>query len=101
MIHRNPPFLPGLKSPNIFFCSSARLTKEDNFNSELSYIKVLGFNNEGKKYLNKIKKESKIPITINRESLIYDYEMKASYIYDLLTNQNTSNFEIKNKPLYK
>lgn len=77
------------------------LTKEDNFNSELSYIKVLGFNNEGKKYLNKIKKESKIPITINRESLIYDYEMKASYIYDLLTNQNTSNFEIKNKPLYK
>lgn len=77
------------------------LTKEDNSNTKLDYIKVLGFNNEGKKYLNKVKKKSKIPITINRESLVYDYEMKASYIYDLLTNQNTNSFEIKNKPIQK
>lgn len=75
------------------------LTKKDNLNSNLDYIKVLGFNDKGKKYLNKVKKESKIPITINRKSLIYEYEMKASNIYDLLTNQNTNNFEIKNKPL--
>lgn len=77
------------------------LTKEDNSNSELSYIKVLGFNTRGKEYLNQIKKESKIPITVNRNSIVYKYEMKASLVYDLLTNQNTSAFEIKNKPLYK
>lgn len=75
------------------------LTKEDNKIADLDYIKILGFNDKGKKYLNKIKKVSKIPITINRESLIYEYEMKASYIYDLLTLQNTKEFEIKNKPL--
>lgn len=74
------------------------LTKEDNYNSTLDYIKVLGFNDKGKKYLNRVKKESRIPITVDRKSFIYEYEIKASYIYDLLTNQNTKDFEIKNKP---
>lgn len=77
------------------------LTKKDNLNSNLDYIKVLGFNDKGQKYLNKVKKDSKIPITVNRESLIYEYEMSSALIYDLLTNQNTNNFEIKNKPIKK
>ncbi|MGM9835051.1 MAG: nucleotidyltransferase [Bacilli bacterium] len=75
------------------------LTKEDNEVSELDYIKVLGFNKQGRKYLNSIKKEMSIPITINRESLVYKYELIASSIYDLLCNTNCYQFEIKQKPV--
>lgn len=75
------------------------LTKEDNKNSKLDYLRVLGFNNEGKKYLNKIKKEINIPLKINKNSLIYKYEIKASIVYDLLTNSNTYQEELKNQPL--
>ena len=77
------------------------LTKEDNINAKLDYIKVLGFNNLGRQYLNQIKKDAIIPITINRESLIYKYELTAASIYDLITNQNNYEFEINNKPIQK
>ena len=77
------------------------LTKEDNINSTLDYIKVLGFNNKGKNYLKKIKKEVNIPLVKNNESLINTYEIKASLIYDLINNTNTFDFEIKNKPVIK
>lgn len=74
------------------------LTKIDNEEMELDYIKVLGFNSNGKSYLNKVKKESSIPININRDSKIYKYELKASLLYDLLTDKDTYTYEISNKP---
>lgn len=77
------------------------VTKEDNMNSELEYIKILGFNKKGQAYLKKAKRDSPIPIAINRESLQYKYEMKASLMYDLLTKQNTYTFELNNKPIKK
>lgn len=77
------------------------LTKEDNKIATLDYIKVLGFNDIGKNYLNSIKKDLNIPITINRDSIIYKYELKAALIYDSLTNQNNYEFEISNKPIQK
>ena len=74
-------------------------TKEDNFNLTFDYIKILGFNNKGKKYLNKIKKDLNMPTTPFKESLTYQYELKAAAIYDLITHDNNLEFEISNKPI--
>ena len=75
-------------------------TKEDNKSINLDYIKVLGFNNTGKKYLNSIKKELNYSTTALKNSLVYHYELLASSIYDLITNDNTLEFEHENKPFY-
>jgi len=78
------------------------LTKEDNKYLELDYIKVLGFDEIGKKYLNSLKKDIAMPIsTKNLNSKVLDYERKASAIYDLITNKNTLEFENENKPILK
>lgn len=74
-------------------------TKEDNNNLTFNYIKILGFNNNGKKYLNKIKKDISVPISINKDSLTYKYEIKATLIYDMATNNKNIDFEISNKPI--
>ena len=68
-------------------------------NIDLEYIKILGFNNKGKKYLNSIKETIEIPTTINKDSIQYIYELKASIIYDLINNTNTYSFEQRNKPI--
>ncbi len=67
---------------------------------EIAYIKILGFNSRGKNYLNQNKKNFKLPIKVNKTSLINQYELKASILYDLLTNTNEQLFELKGKPLY-
>ena len=74
-------------------------TKEDNFNLTFDYIKILGFNNDGKKYLNKIKKDLNMPTGPFKESLTYQYELKAAAIYDLITHDNNLEFETSNKPI--
>lgn len=79
------------------------LTKEDKNNiTKNEYIRVLGLNEFGQKYLNSIKKDLNIPLitkitSIN--SIIKDYELKCAHIYTLLTNDNVINFELSNKPL--
>ena len=74
-------------------------TKEDNKNLSLDYIKILGFNKNGKKYLNKIKKNINIPINPNKNSIIYKYEMKSTLIYDMISKDKNIEFEISNKPI--
>ena len=74
-------------------------TKIDNKNLNFDYIKILGFNSNGKKYLNKIKKDIRVPLTPNKDSLIYKYEMKATLIYDLIAIEKNIDFEISNKPI--
>lgn len=74
-------------------------TKEDNKKLSLDYIKVLGFNTKGKKYLNKIKKDINIPLTPNKDSLIYKYELKTALIYDMVLNSKNIDFETNNKPI--
>lgn len=70
--------------------------KEDN--KAIDYIKILGFNNKGKDYLNKIEKLD-IPTGVNKDSIQYKYEMNASIIYDLINGTNTYQFEYTNKPI--
>lgn len=76
------------------------ITKKDNI-KELSYIKILGFNKCGQDYLNKIKDTLEISTQVDKNSIQYETEIKASLIFDLLNQTNTYDFEIKNKPIKK
>lgn len=70
------------------------------YNTNLSYIKILGFNKKGQNYLNSFK-EFSIPIIVDKNSLQYKYELTSSIIYDLINNTNTYEFEKRNKPVIK
>ena len=76
------------------------ISLEKNDNKKLDYIKILGFNKKGKDYLNKLNKLG-ISTIVNKNSIQYKYELKASLIYDLINNTNTYEFELKNKPVIK
>lgn len=67
---------------------------------EISYIRILGFNEKGKQYLRNHKKEFLLPTTVDKNSMTYHFELLSSCIYDLITNQNTYLFEKKNQPIY-
>lgn len=81
------------------------LTKEDKKNiTHNEYIRILGLNENGQKYINKIKKELTLPLVSKFTSInskIKDYELKCASIYQILTNDSTLDFELKNKPLKK
>ena len=68
------------------------------YNTNISYIKILGFNKKGQNYLNSFK-EFSIPIIVDKNSSQYKYELRASVIYDLISNTNTYEFEKRNKPV--
>lgn len=70
-----------------------------NNNNNISYIRILGFNNEGKKYLNRIKKEIDIKVLSKFErdcSEILNFELYTTSIYDLINNENLTEEEYKN-----
>jgi len=75
------------------------LTKEDNQKINLNYIRILGFNTKGQQYLRKIKKQINISTTIDKNSLTYKYELIATNIYDMITNENNVQFEKNSKPI--
>ena len=73
-------------------------TKEEaKNNKEIKYIRVLGFNKNGKKYLNSIKKDIKLPILTRYDDLLY-IEQRVTDIYNLITNDIP---EHKNKIIIK
>ncbi len=71
------------------------IKKKDNIDDD--YLKILGFNSYGQNYLNKIK----IDTSLNKESRVYQIELIASYIYELLTKEKTTVFDSCNKPIIK
>lgn len=80
-------------------------TKEEAKNINNEYIRILGFSNIGKKYLNKIKKELKLPIIFNyknRISKILDIEFRTTCVYASILNEkdkiNLIEKELKEKP---
>lgn len=79
------------------------IKKEDNNNN--IYLRILGFNSAGRKYLNKIKKEINIPIYTNYKdniSNVFDIEFKSTYIYSIIVNDNSLiEQEYNNKPIIK
>ena len=76
-----------------FFCPKWRFFKKNN--EKIKYIRVLGFNIKGKKYLNKIKKECPVPIYTNFNKDL-EYELKITSIYD----ESLIKEEIKNIIIY-
>ena len=78
--------------------------KEENNNIKIDYIRLLGFNNKGKEYLNKIKKDINIPIITNYKkniSKLLDIEFKALSIYSMIIDKSLIDKEYKNKPIIK
>lgn len=79
------------------------IKKEDN-NKEI-YLRILGFNQRGRNYLNQIKKEINLPIYMSYKeniSNVFDIEYKSTYIYSLLTNDpSLVKQEYQNKPIIK
>ena len=69
----------------------------------ITYIRPLGMNKKGKEYLNKVKKDIKIPIiskiTREKDSML-EYEIQTTKIYDLPKQNNLIKLEYQNK-LYK
>lgn len=77
------------------------LTKKDKDKClKNEYIRLLGFNDKGKKYINSIKKDTNIPIVSslkNINSTIKDYNVKAYEIYNMLVDEDILEFEKSNK----
>lgn len=79
-------------------------TKEEAQNIKVDYIRVLGFNKEGQKYLNKIKKQIPLPIITGYQkntSKVLDIELRVTKIYSLSNNSNLVKKEYNKKPIIK
>ena len=76
--------------------------KKENNNTNLNYIRVLGFNSTGQNYLNKIKKDITIPIittvTIDNYNIIKE-DLNKDIIYYEITNRDID--VLKSKPIIK
>ncbi len=67
---------------------------------DLEYIRILGFNDKGKKYLNSIKKDLNILNKYDTKKYkVLNIEKRVSYIYSIIY-ENIMESEIKNKPVY-
>ena len=75
------------------------ITKEDiNNNKEISYIRILGFNTNGKKYLNSIKKNIEVPIITKYNDKYLSIESKVTNIINIIHNNKK---EYEYKPIIK
>ena len=78
-------------------------TKDENVIKNPEYIRILGFNTNGKKYLNKIKKSINLPILNKYDTTKYrtlNIEKRITDIYSLIY-EDINDQEIKNKPIKK
>ena len=79
------------------------IKKEDN-NQDI-YLRILGFNNKGQKYLNKIKKDINMKVVTGYKTNIsktFDIEFKCTNIYSTIVNKpELITKEYTNKPIIK
>ncbi len=76
--------------------------KEDIKKIDIDYIRILGFNNKGKKYLSSIKRNMDITIVNHYRkgmSYLFDIEYKITCIYDIIMKSNLSSDEFKKGPI--
>lgn len=79
-------------------------TKIEAANLNVDYIRVLGFNNIGKKYLSSIKKELDVPIITGYKkniSKILDIELRITKVYSIMTDSSLIKREYQIKPIIK
>ena len=77
-------------------------TKEENNTKDINYIRILGLSNKGRDYLNKIKKEIKIPLitNVNKSNIdLLKLELKVDSIYNLITKRYDNLYS--KKPIIK
>ena len=78
--------------------------KEEAKELKIDYIRLLGFSEQGQKYLNKIKKQITLPIITTYKknfSSLLDLELKALSIYYLPIDETLIEKEFKQKPIKK
>lgn len=77
------------------------IKKEDN--TKEIYLRVLGFNNKGREYLKKLKKDTNLDIFTSyrkNKSPLLDLEYHSTYIYSLITNDTSLiKREYQSKPI--
>ena len=77
------------------------IKKEDN--TKEIYLRVLGFNDKGREYLKKIKKDTNLDIFTSyrkNKSPLLDLEYHSTYIYSLITNDSSLiKREYQSKPI--
>ena len=61
-------------------------TKEEANNIDIRYIRVLGFNTNGKNHLNRLKKELNIPLLTKYEDKYLNLEYRVSNIININLN---------------
>ena len=61
-----------------------------------NYLRILGFTKKGQEYI-----KSKNIKENYKNTNCYSLELKGSCLYDMLTNKNTYNFEVRNQPIIK
>lgn len=80
----------------------------NNFDKEMKntfkkpeYVRILGFNSNGKNYLNSVKKEMTLPVITNYKKgyKMLDYEMEVTSIYNLVINKTEEKSEHSKKPI--
>ena len=75
-----------------FFCNYTK--EEAHQNQDVLYLRLLGFSQRGRKYLNEIKKEFTIPLLTNYsndKNHLLDLDFRAIQIYSLVL-ENASDF---------
>lgn len=72
---------------------------------QINYIKILGFNEQGKDHLKEVRKDGLIPVITNYsqlDDLALDYELQVTFLYNYITNQEELNQkELKSIPIMK
>lgn len=84
---------------HILLSLTSKETKELN---NTNIIRIIGFNNKGKNYLNKIKKNVSLPIISKyiKGNKILEFETRVSSIYDLINKTNNLSLEYKRKVIF-
>lgn len=80
------------------------LTKDEIKNLDIDYIRVLGFNVNGRNYLNKRKKDIDVKIVTNYKdniSRLFDLEYRINYIYSLVVDKELIKKEFSHNPIIK
>lgn len=76
------------------------LTKKDVQEYDIDYIRVLGFNSNGRNYLNRIKKDTNIVTNYkNNISKLFDLENRINSIYALVADTNLIKEEFSHNPI--
>ena len=73
--------------------------KKKDAKAPINYLHIVGINKNGRDYLKSIRKNMDIAYNVDKQSKLYQYELKAAYIYDIISGQECAKKELSNKPV--